>query len=56
MMIRNIGGRKSLVFKNADGETDQNFSIPFSALRDRYNNRVIAMLERDIPLEPAPRK
>lgn len=56
IMIRNIGGRKSLVFKNADGETDQNFSIPFSDLRDRYSNRIVAMLERDIPPEPAPRK
>ena len=56
MFIRNVGGRKSLVFKNADGETDQNFEIPFSDLRSRYNNKVVAMLERDIPPEPAPRK
>ena len=56
MMIRNIGGRKALVFKNADGQTDQNFNIPFSDLKDRYSNNIVAMLERDIPLEPAPRK
>lgn len=54
MAIRNVGGVKSLVFKNADGRTDQNFTIPFSELKTRYNNAVIAELERTLPPERAP--
>ena len=51
MRLRTEGGVKAIVFKNADGKTDQNFTIPFSELQGRYSNKTLQLLETQIQPE-----
>lgn len=51
MRLRTEGGVKAIVFKNADGTTDQNFTIPFSDLKSRYSNKTLQLLETQIQPE-----